>query len=317
MLAGPGAAYAGSNAAAGAEPKPVEKFIDVGPIKTRYLEAGKGEDMVLVHGGNFGDGVNGNRWDRNIGGLARSFHVIALDSLGQGFTGNPTRDEDYTMEASVAHTYRALQALGLKRVHLVGASRGGYLVARLAIQHPEIVRSLIITNTATLAPETADPNRRDRLVLTDQPQDMRGAEVHRLQQLSFSNEHITDATVDMAVRIMQQPKSEEARAKLAQLGKQAAAALAVEKADSLEKLKAGVVTAPILLVWGYNDRSAIMPNAMALYDVIAAGNPDACLYVMNHAGHYDYRERPAEFNEAVTAFIRAHRQPAAAASRKD
>jgi pimeloyl-ACP methyl ester carboxylesterase len=295
---------ASATPAGSAAPPFTEKFVDVAGIRTRYLEAGSGDPVVLIHGGNMGDGVNADRWDRNIGGFARGYRVIAFDSLGQGFTDNPKRDADYTMAASVEHTYNAIRALGLGRVHLVGASRGGYLVTRLALLHPEIARSIVVCNTATLAPETGDPNRRDQLVLTDAPKDPRGAEIHRLKQLSFSDEHITPATVDLAVRIMQQPKSEQARAKLALLAKANAAAFAEEKADTLQRLKAGGVSVPMLLVWGYNDRSAIMPNALALFDILAAGNPGARLYVLNQAAHYDYREHPDEFVDVVTAFLR-------------
>ena len=42
--------------------------------------------------------------------------------------------------------------MGLKNVHVVGHSRGGYLVARLTLEHPEIIRSCIIVDSGTLAP---------------------------------------------------------------------------------------------------------------------------------------------------------------------
>jgi pimeloyl-ACP methyl ester carboxylesterase len=281
-----------------------EHFIDVGGIRTRYIEAGKGETVVLIHGGDYGDGVNADRWDRNIPGLSVQFHILALDRLGQGFTANPTRDDDYTMEASVRHTYAAIQKLGLTRIHLVGASRGAYAATMIALEHPELVRSLVLCDSATIAPETGDPARRDRLVLTDQPTDLRGAEIHRLKQLSYSHEHITDATVDLAVRIMSQPKNVEARTKLAAAKARIAPAFEEEKKATLARLKTGELKTPTLLAWGYNDGSAIIPNALALFAIVAEHNPQARMYIMNQAGHYNYREHPEEFNRVVTDFIR-------------
>src|SRR5688572_6433979 len=83
-----------------------EKYIDVDGIKTRYFEKGSGPVVVLFHGGNFGshDAADCSEdWSLNFDGLAERFHVFAVDKIGQGFTDNPKRDEDYTMAAVVQH----------------------------------------------------------------------------------------------------------------------------------------------------------------------------------------------------------------------
>ena len=62
-----------------------EKFVDVDGIRTRYFEAGNGEHLLLLHGGNFGDNDNVDcalNWALNWEGFARAFHVIALDRDG-------------------------------------------------------------------------------------------------------------------------------------------------------------------------------------------------------------------------------------------
>ena len=60
------------------------KYVDVNGIRTRYLEAGTGEPLLLVHGGGFGRCYNAsaNDWDLNIDGFAKSFHVFAIDKIG-------------------------------------------------------------------------------------------------------------------------------------------------------------------------------------------------------------------------------------------
>jgi pimeloyl-ACP methyl ester carboxylesterase len=75
-----------------------------------------------------------------------------MDKLGQGSTGNPKTDADYTMAATVKHAAGLLQALRLKNVHVVGHSRGGYVVARMTLDYPELVRSCTIIDSGTLAP---------------------------------------------------------------------------------------------------------------------------------------------------------------------
>ena len=83
-----------------------EKWVDVDGIRTRYFEAGSGRRVVLVHGGTKGDasgGANAEDFHLNFAELAKKFHVISVDRLGQGYTDNPKRDEDWTMAASVRH----------------------------------------------------------------------------------------------------------------------------------------------------------------------------------------------------------------------
>src|SRR5687767_11503664 len=56
------------------------KDVKIGKFKLHYLEAGKGEPIVLIHGANIGWG----QWHKNIDLLAKSFKVYALDLPGAG-----------------------------------------------------------------------------------------------------------------------------------------------------------------------------------------------------------------------------------------
>ena len=120
--------------------------------------------MLLVHGGGFGSTSFANNWRPIFDHLASHFHVYALDKLGQGYTDNPRNDTDYSMEAVIRHVYRFLETLGIEKVHLVGQSRGGLPVARIATDHPELVENLVIFNSRTLAPD--DPTLPSRTTTT-------------------------------------------------------------------------------------------------------------------------------------------------------
>jgi len=112
------------------------EFVDVGGIRTRYFDKGGGEVILLVHGSHMGTPdacESALDWELNFNSLAERYRVIAMDKLGQGYTGNPKTDADYTMAATVKHAAGLLRALGLKNVHVVGHSRGGYVVARLTL----------------------------------------------------------------------------------------------------------------------------------------------------------------------------------------
>jgi 2-hydroxy-6-oxonona-2,4-dienedioate hydrolase len=283
-----------------------EHFIDVDGIRTRYLEAGEGEPLVLFHGGNFGyaDNVDcAENWDRNIPGLARAFHVYAVDKLGQGFTDNPKTDADYTIEAVVQHAYGVLRALGLTRVNLVGHSRGGYLVTRLTREHPEMVSALVIVDSATTAPGDSrklpfPPEAAPRPLLS--PESLRWV----AGAYSYSADHITERWQEVRCRIAQTPKNREAVEQMARLDKtQFLPSLLRQKEDTLNWIREKHLRCPTLVIWGYNDPSAKVRSGYDLFDLIAASTARAQMNVFNQAGHYSYREHPEDFNAVVTRFI--------------
>ncbi len=175
-----------------------EKFIDVNGIRTRYFEKGAGPIVVLFHGGHFGshDAADcAEDWSLNFDGLAQWFHVYAVDKIGQGYTDNPKRDEDYTMATVVQHAYGFLKALGLRRVHPVGHSRGAYLVARLTLEHPELFDSCILVDTNTLAPGIS----KNETVMANPPKPRLSRESQRwvLQKYSYGFEHISEEWLDV------------------------------------------------------------------------------------------------------------------------
>lgn len=102
-----------------------------------YLDGGRGEPLVLVHGigadkDNFAPIAP---WLRGLG------RIIALDLPGFGATSKPP-DADYSIETQAERLGQFLDALALPRVHLGGSSMGGAIVLGFALRHPERVASL-------------------------------------------------------------------------------------------------------------------------------------------------------------------------------
>lgn len=284
-----------------------EKFIDVDGIRTRYFEKGTGPAVVLFHGGHFGshDAADcAEDWSLNFDGLAEWFHVYTVDKIGQGFTDNPKRDEDYTMAAVVQHAYAFLKTLGLRKVHPVGHSRGAYLVARLALEHPELFDSCILVDTNTLAPGIS----KNETVMANPPQPRLSRESQRwvLQKYSYGFEHITEEWLDVMMRIAALPKYQEAVRNMEEVGFRTTRFLphlARQKDETLGIIRDRGFGMPTLLAWAYNDPTATIDQGHALFDLIARSTPDSRMYIFNRAGHFSYREHPAEFNDMLRGFI--------------
>jgi 2-hydroxy-6-oxonona-2,4-dienedioate hydrolase len=236
--------------------------------------------------------------------LAERFHVYAVDKIGQGFTDNPQRDEDYTMAAVVQHAYGFLKTLDLRNIHPVGHSRGAYLVARLVLEHPELFDSCILVDTNTLAPGIS----KNETVMANPPQPRLSRESQRwvLQKYSYGFEHITEEWLDSMTRVATLPKYQEAVKKMEEVGLRTTRFLpylARQKDETLGLIRDRGFGMPTLLAWAYNDPTATIEQGHALFDLIARGTPDSRMYIFNRAGHFSYREHPAEFNEMLRGFI--------------
>jgi 2-hydroxymuconate-semialdehyde hydrolase len=111
------------------------RTIVVGDIKTHFLEAGSGPDLVLLHGGEYGASAE-ITWRHNIDALAQRFHVVAPDLLGWGQT-----DKLYSFSdpagLRIKHLQRFLEAIAIGKAFFVGNSAGGGLILRASVRHPE------------------------------------------------------------------------------------------------------------------------------------------------------------------------------------
>lgn len=290
-------------------PMPKGKFIDVDGVKTHFYEKGKGRPIVLVHGGNFGSkesSGNSWTWSLNLDALAKRYHVIAVDKLGQGFTGNPKRDSDYTMHAVVQHLGAFIRRKKLENVNLVGHSRGGYVTCRLTLEQPELVRSCTIVDSNSCAPGVG----MNEIVLANPPRPSLGRECQRwvLERYSYGPDHITEDWLDVLVRIGKTKKHLAAVRKMSGEGlmtRQFLPGLARDKTEMYGQIRDTGMRRPTMIVWGYNDPTALLEQGWRLYDLISATEPRSYMHVINRSGHFSMRENPGHFNRLIEGFVQS------------
>ncbi|AFM18415.1 putative hydrolase or acyltransferase of alpha/beta superfamily [Mycolicibacterium chubuense NBB4] len=91
-------------------------------LRTTYLEAGQGDPVVLLHGGEFGASA-AIGWEHTIGALAERHRVLAPDMLG---FGGSAKVVDFTdgRGMRIRHIARFCEVVGVESAHFVGNSMG-------------------------------------------------------------------------------------------------------------------------------------------------------------------------------------------------
>jgi len=113
-------------------------------LATSYLEAGEGEPVVLLHGGEFGASAELG-WERNIAALATKYRVLAPDMLGFGQSAKVIDFVD-GRGMRIRHVARFCEELGVDAAHFAGNSMGAInLLTDAASDNPRLpVRSMAI-----------------------------------------------------------------------------------------------------------------------------------------------------------------------------
>jgi len=119
------------------------QFIEAGGTRYTYRIFGKKAGLPLVLLQHFTGTLD--NWDPKItDGLAKHFRVILFDNKGIGASGGETPD---TIRAMAGDAVCFIQALGIKKVNLLGFSMGGFVAQQIILNAPDLVNKLILAGT--------------------------------------------------------------------------------------------------------------------------------------------------------------------------
>jgi len=140
---GASALYAASRAKqAERRTPPIGAFLTVDGVRLHYVERGRGETLVLIHGN--GTMIQDFLSSGIVDDLARRFRVIILDRPGYGYSDRPRGV--WTPRAHATLYQKALQQLGVTQAVVLGHSWGTLVAIALALQAPRLVRSLVLAS---------------------------------------------------------------------------------------------------------------------------------------------------------------------------
>ena len=157
----------------GAEPAPSAlaeggHYASVHGLKMYYEIHGQGRPLLLLHGGLGCIPL----WPEAIEYFSKNYRVIAPEQMGHGRTGDdPARAMDY--HAMAEDTADLLHQLDIREVYVLGWSDGGDVGLDLAINHPDLVKKLVVSGANFQPNFPATPADADKPAASDFPSSIR------------------------------------------------------------------------------------------------------------------------------------------------
>src|SRR5262245_889776 len=122
------------------------RFLDVGGLRLHYLDEGRGDPVVMLHGN-----PTWSFYFRSLVKLLRGDHrCIVPDHVGCGLSDKPTTAQyDFSLNRRVDDLERLLNHAGATaNLTLVLHDWGGMIGMAYAVRHPERIKRLVVLNTA-------------------------------------------------------------------------------------------------------------------------------------------------------------------------
>ena len=130
-------------------------YIDINGLKYHYLDQGKGDPVVMVHGN-----PTWSFYFRNlVNELSPQFRTIVPAHIGCGLSDKPTTNQyDYRLKNRIDDLESLLDHLKLREnINLILHDWGGMIGMAYALRHPKRIRRLVIMNTAAFLPPKGKP----------------------------------------------------------------------------------------------------------------------------------------------------------------
>nr|BAG30829.1 meta-cleavage compound hydrolase [Neptuniibacter sp. CAR-SF] len=266
-----------------------EKFVNAGGVRTRYLEAGSGKPIILIHGGGAGAESEGN-WKNVIPYLAKEYRVIAMDMIGFGKTDKP--DLLYSQDLRIKHLVDFVEVMGFdQKVSLIGNSMGGATALGVSVERKDLVDSLVLMGSAGLVTELHD----DLKPIVNYDFTRKGM-INLIKALTNSSFEIEEKMVNTRFDFATDHETRKSYAATMQWIRDQGGLYYDD--DYIRQLKI-----PTLVVQGKDDKVVPISTAYKFLELIT----NSWGYFIPHCGHWAMIEHPTDFSKATMSFLSQHK----------
>lgn len=263
-----------------------ESFAEVNGRRQRYLEAGSGWPLILLHA----FPLNADLWRPQLERVARGWRFLAPDLRGFGPGAVPPASS--SMEAIAADVVAFMDALEIDRAVIGGLSMGGYVTMALYRAAPERFTGMVLANTRAAADSVEGRAAREKMAaLVEREGPSAVADQMLPKLLGVTSQSARPSLTTLVRRLIESNTAN---------GIAGAIHAMKERPDSMLTLERSAV--PGLVITGEED--AIIPVSES--EAMARALPRAQLVVLPAAGHLSNLEVPDDFSEALGNFLHAN-----------
>lgn len=282
---------------------PHQGYIPVENAKLFYREIGKGQPIIVLHGG---PDFDHNYLLPDLDRLADSLRLLYYDQRGRGKSGRDEQPDDVTLESEIEDLENVRKYFQLESVALLGHSWGNVLALEYAIRYPAHVSHLIILNTAPVSHEDYLSLRKSRRAKTPADIEELKARASEAKYREGDPDTVADYYRVHFRSTIRQPKQLEQgiqslRASFTKEGILKARAIEkrlcnetwfLDEYDLAPQLRG--LNIPTLVIHGDYD---FVPVECSEH--IAQAIPNARFVLLKDTGHFSYLESPREVHKEI------------------
>jgi esterase len=270
------------------------KKLKVNDIEVAYVEEGKGDTVVVVHGAS-GDWRS---YDALRPFIAKKYHYVALSRRYHYPNSWADDGKNYSIMQHVEDLAGFIRALNVGKVHLMGGSYGARVAGYTALKYPELLRSVVMSEPSLIAPTTPEGKAALAEYQKDIAKSSAAAKAGDEKQAAML---LWDAVWDEPDAFQKAPPARQQRW--------------LDNAKTLAPMYAGPVPAPVsceqlgalkvpvLVMGGGKSRANFRYGNEMLLSCLPKGTSFA---VVPDAPHMWYPIHPQAGAEAILAFIAKH-----------
>lgn len=270
--------------------------VSIGDIELHYIEEGQGEPLILLHGGQ-GDY---RAWPHQIEALASKYRVISYSRRYHYPNVNRLDTTTHSAITDAVDLAGFIAALKLGPVHLVGTSYGAFTALAFAMDHPGLVRTMVLAEPPILQWAKGTARGADLyhefMTTIHEPAgrafkagDDEGA--MRIFINRFDGPGAFDALpTERRLTVMQNARFFKA------------ITASSDPFPNLSREKVGRLSMPVLIIRGANTKDL----DILVSEELSRAIPKAEKAIIPQAGHGSARQNPAAFNTTVLTFLERH-----------
>ena len=261
---------------------------DMKNYKMHYIDIGKGEPVVLIHG--FADSTYS--WHENIQTLLENgFRLIIVDQPGLGLSEIPPKPYVYSVENQSREVLKLTEHLQLKRFYLIGHSMGGSIALYITLNYPHKVRRAIVIDPDCYYPPDrlfASPEMIKMGSLVDTRRIVRRA----LKNAFYDPDKIDNIIIEEYAKPMNKPGYFEMLSSLR------SDYYSPEFNQMTQHY--GQITTSMLIIWGANDKLVPSDYGKKLNELIHGSE----FRILNNCGHNSHQECKDIVNPLLVKFLK-------------